>query len=70
MIDPLVPPVVREMQNENNRDPLVPMTLRLPPELEKEIREFAYYNDLPISVTLRKIVSLGWLELLSEIEEG
>lgn len=53
-----------EMMKENStkKDPMVPRTVRLEPDLDNEIHSFADEHGLDFSVVVRAIMILGWDE--------
>lgn len=55
--------LLEKMKEESTKkDPMVPRTVRLTPDVDAEIHEFAEKNGLDFSVVVRAIMILGWEE--------
>ena len=47
-------------EQSTKKEPMVPTTVRLPIELEEEIRDFCASNKVSLAVILRECIQRGW----------
>jgi len=61
MIENLRPEIMQELRTLGQKsDPMVPTTIRIDPDLERELREFCDSNNFKLGVLIRRLISLGW----------